>query len=348
MPDIVGFIHNNSFESDTVPTPSESYNYYMFSKEDGIYLINPSGTITGPLIYNGSQIDHTTLSNIGTNTHAQIDSHIGYTTTAHGGIREKLSASRTYYVRTDGNDSNDGLTDSSGGAFLTIQKAVDTVATLDINGQTVTIQLGDTGGSPYTAVSLKNVTGFSAPGNLVIQGNSSTPANVEISASGGACVLAENITTIWDVKDLKVTNSAGYGLRASNATMRFSGIDFGACSGGFGYQMSSEYGGFIVAIGNYTVSGNAARHWNATNNGRIATNGRLINYTAGVAYTYNAYANLLGLLAINGMTFSGSYSSVTGARYYSNANSVIFTNAGGASYLPGSTSGTTANGGLYL
>lgn len=55
--------------------------------------------------------------------------------------REVLSADRTYFVSLSGSDSNSGLT--AGAAFLTVQHAVDVVASLDISIYTVTIQIAD-------------------------------------------------------------------------------------------------------------------------------------------------------------------------------------------------------------
>ena len=75
------------------------------------------------------------------------------------GVREQLTANRTYYVRTDGSDGNNGLANSSGGAFLTIQKAIDTVAALDLSIYNVTVQVAD---GTYTGA----VRGFRALGRF--------------------------------------------------------------------------------------------------------------------------------------------------------------------------------------
>src|SRR5688500_2241633 len=101
-------------------------------------------------------------------------------------VREILTASRTYYVRTAGNDSNDGLSDTSSGAFLTIQRAVDEVAnTLDINAQEVVIQVAD--GAYNAPVALRP---FLGTGPVTIRGNVTTPANVTITVADAACVSA--------------------------------------------------------------------------------------------------------------------------------------------------------------
>jgi hypothetical protein len=60
-----------------------------------------------------------------------------------GSGREVLLAARTYFVRTDGDDANNGLTNSAGGAFETIQRACDVISNdIDRNGQAVTVKIG--------------------------------------------------------------------------------------------------------------------------------------------------------------------------------------------------------------
>jgi hypothetical protein len=89
--------------------------------------------------------------------------------------REVLTANRTYYVRTDGNDSNTGLGNTSGTAFLTIQKAVDVASTLDLSVYDVTIQLGT--GTWTESVTMKNAVGA---GTIIIQGDLITPSNAVV------------------------------------------------------------------------------------------------------------------------------------------------------------------------
>ena len=56
-------------------------------------------------------------------------------------VRETLTANRTYFVRTDGSDSNTGLANTAGGAFLTRQKLIDVAASLDLATFSVTIEV---------------------------------------------------------------------------------------------------------------------------------------------------------------------------------------------------------------
>jgi hypothetical protein len=253
--------------------------------------------------------------------------------------REVLTANRTYYVRSDGSDSNAGLANTAGGAFLTIQKAVDVInGALDAAGYTITIQIGD--GTYTGAVNLKNVIGFGGAGTLIIQGNNATPANVHVSVAADA-FKADGIYAIWDIKDLKITAPGNAITAVNGASVRFGNMNFGAA----GIHICADIGGTVIALSSYTVSAAGYFHWQATGGGKIyITTGLTITITGTLAFNTWAYVGLLGLINCYGLTFSGS---ATGMRYNIFANSAVFTNGAATTYLPGNSAGSTATGGQY-
>lgn len=255
-------------------------------------------------------------------------------------IREKLTASRTYYVRTDGSDSNTGLVNSSGGAFLTVQKAVNTVAELDINGNTVTIQIAD--GTYTGSVVLKNTVGFQTSGNLVIQGNSGTPANVLISVTSANAFEATGLSSVWRIKDLKITTTtAGNCIYAiGGSVIEFGNIDFGASATA---HIRADTGGLIRAISNYSITGAATYHYLAQSNGVINVLSLTITLTGTPAITYTVLSEAHVDVRYN--TYSGSS---TGTRYLVRKNGVVNTDGASSTYLPGSIAGSTATGGQYV
>lgn len=257
------------------------------------------------------------------------------------GGRDTLTANRTYYVRTDGNDSNDGLSNTSGGAFLTIQKAINAVAALDISIYSVTIQVAD---GTYTGATTVNGAWLGS-GTVTILGNTTTPANVIFSVTSADAIAAANggRITVSGI-ELRTTTSGSclHALTGGTITVGAS-VRFGAA---VNYHMYVETNGTIKAAASYVISGGAGVHWAALANGIIQTQGTTATLSGTPAFSSGfAFAGRASLIECYGMTFSGS---ATGTRYISGENSLIFTNGGGASYLPGNVAGSTSNGGLYV
>ena len=254
------------------------------------------------------------------------------------GGREVLSAARTYYVRTDGSDSNNGLANTSGGAFLTIQKAIDIIYGLDINTYAVTIQIAD---GTYTGAIVVN-SPFLGSGVVTIQGNSGTPANVVLSTGASTTMTAQNCSAVT-IKDLKITNTGGNGVRATtNATVNFQNINFGSVN--FSHLLGDDTGA-IVCTGNYAISGGGTCHMRAAS-GFVRASSKTVTLSGTPAFSVAfAQAVTAGIVTAGSNTYSGT--GATGVRYDASLNSVINTNGGGANYFPGNSAGTAATGGQY-
>lgn len=248
--------------------------------------------------------------------------------------REVLMAARTYYVRSDGSDSNTGLENTAGGAFLTIQKAIDTVCGLDINTQSVTIQVAD--GTYSADVELKPYLGT---GPISLVGNTTTPTNVVVNDinhrySGSLWNVAGFDTTqvYVDGNDCSINLNGAMNYRASSSS-----------------HIVAMNGAAVTISANYSVSGGstAGGHWQVMTNGSIQCNSRTITIT-GTPNFAAAWAwgdRVMGGISAFGCTFSGS---ATGKRYQLDGLAACFVNGAGSTYLPGDTAGTATNGSVYF
>jgi hypothetical protein len=259
------------------------------------------------------------------------------------GLREVLSANRSYYVRTDGNDANTGLANTSGGAFLTIQKALDVAAALDTSIYGITINVG--AGTYNTAQTLKSPGG----GGLIAVVGAGATTIIDPPAGVNHCfqAIAGGRYSLTNMKLQKSTATTGHGIFAEGGftAINYSGIEFGAMNGGGGggRHIYVNKGAAISATGAYTITGAALYHFAAASGGNIFCN-QAVTLTGTPAFTRFADASLGGTMRVDG-TYSGA---ATGVRYLADSNSVIWTVGGGASFLPGNSAGSVSNGGQYL
>ncbi len=255
-------------------------------------------------------------------------------------MRELLTADRTYYVRTDGSDSNTGLVNSAGGAFLTIQHAFDVVAaTLDFGSHVVTIQVGT---GTYTTGLHVGVT-WVGGGTLTVHGDTVTPSNVFLNTSADAFKIDSIVAGVITIGGFKLAVSAGQAINLATAGIVYvdAAMEFGTCSG---YHMTANApGGQLIPFGAYTISGNANIHQGASNDA-VFINLSTVTVSGTPAFaTAFAIASLGGVLDASSSSYSGS---ATGTRFIVDDNGVIYTGGGGANFFPGSVAGSGTNSGV--
>ena len=273
----------------------------------------------------------------------RIDKDSGQVSFPNGTVnfRERLTANRDYYVRSDGSDSNTGLTDSSGGAFLTVGKALSTARSLDFNAQNVTVHVGAGTYTEVITLSGPHVGG----GSLFLVGDVSTPSNVGLDSSS-------------------FTLSLEHGARLNVGGFRFGGaflttplvvssgarlVMDGPCefdTSSYSHMTALDPGSTILLEADYEIIGDTGRHFRIRYGGAVTCDSITVTLTGTPDFS-SRFVDIIELsrLSVSAVTYTGS---ATGNRYRALSGSLIDTGGGGASFLPGDSAGTTASGGQYL
>jgi hypothetical protein len=271
---------------------------------------------------------------------------------ANWGTRETLTAARTYYVRTDGDDANTGLVNSAGGAFETWQHAIDVVTgTLDFGGQDITIEAGAAGTWNVTGNNA-TIGGWVGGGTLRLRGDVTTPGNVIISCTSGHCFDTNGTlggSVYIEGFDLR-TITTGICIQHFGIGILFIGkMIYGACAS-YHIQIYG-IGRYAECYAAYTINGSAGRHVSCGSLCYYYLGGVTVTITG--ALTFTTFINVFDNCFVEGANTWNIGTSVTGTRFNVTNGSVLNTYGGGASHFPGDSAGTGTNfgaspWGLYL
>lgn len=255
--------------------------------------------------------------------------------------RELLTENRAYYVATTGSDTNNGL--SAGAPFLTITKALSVAAGLDCGGFLVSIMLAD---GTYSLSATLELPPTTFCGKLTIQGNPTTPANVEINSASaiGTVIRANQATCEYVLSGFRIASSHGAGLIVARYGGKITvvGIEFGATTG---THLAAQMRGFVTISGGYSIVGSGFVHLSADIGSVIEFGSFTVTAVGSPAFTIFAYAASTSIFYTGSVVYSGT---VTGKRYYAEAGGLLNTNGGGANYFPGNSAGSVATGAQYL
>ena len=252
-------------------------------------------------------------------------------TFAEGEVRRNVQ-NPTLWVRTDGNDANDGSANDAAHAFATIGAAMDAAAEkFDLVGRTLTIRLGN----PGTYAQFKT----SVPQVLVI-GNTAAPASYNIQGPLPVVCVASSLT----LQNLTCTNAnaGGYTVQAQyNGAITLNNVVIAGTT--IAGHLQAFFGGSITVAGSLTLSGTADAAFGAAG-GSITTQ---VGSSVSVSGAYSggfARAIVGGVIQFSSIPTGAA----TGPKFTVQSNGVVDSQAAGLNALPGSTAGTTATGGQYV
>jgi hypothetical protein len=257
--------------------------------------------------------------------------------------RAKLTANTTLFVSASGSDAT-GAGVTIGSAFATAGHAYSWAQqVLDLNGFQLTISIG--AGTFPACNAFGPIVGQNSPVIFNGSGFSSTTISVSnnaaVNAQSGSSIQPQNMTVIASGAPAVGLNAGGSSSLLPSFLFVGPGMNIGSCAG---LQMQASYGGQIVLLNSYMISGSSEVHWGALSSGAIINGNTPITITLTGAPAYSsAFAAALAASNIDPANFITFVGSATGSKYTISANGSINTNGAGTSYLPGSTAGTGSN-----
>jgi hypothetical protein len=267
-------------------------------------------------------------------------------------INNLASSNLVFYVRTDGSDSNTGLANTAGGAFLTIQKAFDVLHDYDWEHlYSATIQIAD---GTYDVGSSAAFHSPSSLETLEVVGNTASPGNVIVTGTGDTLLFRGGTGS---VRGMRIESSgSGSCITSFGAALTAGYIIFGESPDncitliGAGSEMRWNSGESLEC----DLDGQNTRGFMRVQDGGLAVF-EFITIDITSAFTMAAtgfhaflYAFNTGTIYWTSNTINGS-GDVTGRKYNFHANSFYFSSSTALDSLPGTTAGlrdSTAHRGL--
>lgn len=260
-------------------------------------------------------------------------------------VRTKLTADLILYLRTDGNDGHTGLTNTAGGALLTLDAACrKAINEYDPGVFDIYIVVADGAYSGNVTITgfLLGSTHTISKGRLQINGNSTTPNNVVFTCAAGD-TIALNATRV-DLTGCQITSPAGGGINVTDiSNLGLHKVNFGACLNG---DLSCGIGTNVVIWDNYTKSGNSLHHIHAPAPGLLSSAGITLTHSGAVTYAaYFAGLSSGGQLDFRNFTFAGTVP--TGVRAVIHRGGVCLPPSSSLTALPGTLPVQIGAGGIY-
>jgi hypothetical protein len=258
----------------------------------------------------------------------------------------RLQAPRTYFVATNGSDSNDGLTAAT--PFLTIQHAINVCSIFNQNGFDITIFIAN--GTYVTATSIVCPV-INGSGNIYITGNAASPQAVTITCNSGSTFQIYGPWYHFNGLRLQSLAAAvadpGKGLTFDAGQGYAQNIAFGICNDGC---INAGGSASVLLSGTFWLELNTPCFVQGIFGGFCETNEvtwPTINLNSGLTFSrafvvasYTAIVSLrFAAINLGGATF--------GPRYLASTNGVVSSGGSGPNYFPGDQPGVTASGGQY-